>query len=123
MFHIILLLGYSSKLTLVTCPLPAALWTFISAIADHCFIPEATASLSFANLPMHYFFAFDLTLKLRSQNINYPIFNVPVLTDNKRRCPFRYKMPILLQDAHGHNFEAYSENCKKLHTMLTFCIY
>lgn len=54
-FLIGLLLGHSSKLTMVTCPLLAGLWTFIRAAADHCSLPEAAANLYFANLPIHYF--------------------------------------------------------------------
>lgn len=54
-FHIGLLLGHSSKLTLVTCPLPAGLQTFVRAGEGCCFLPGATASVSFTNLPVHYF--------------------------------------------------------------------
>lgn len=99
MFHIILLLGYSSKLTLVTCPLPAAPWTFISAIADHCFIPEATASPYFANLPMHYFFLrliwhWNSALRISITPFLMCLCSQTTNAGVSARCPFCYKMQM-----------------------------
>lgn len=54
-FNIGLLLGHSSKLTLVTCPLLAGLQTLLRAGEEHCFLPEDIANMSFTNLPMYYF--------------------------------------------------------------------
>lgn len=97
-FHIVLQLGHSSKLTLVTCPLPTALWTFISAIADHCSLPEATASLSFANLPMRYFLCsiwhWNSALRISINPFLKCLCSQTTNAGVSARCPFCYKMQV-----------------------------
>lgn len=94
-FLIGLLLGHSSKLTMVTCPLLAGLWTFIRAAADHCSLPEAAASLYFANLPIHYFLHLIWRWHSALRIFNSAKFSVPVLTDNE--CSWQCQKPTLLQ--------------------------
>lgn len=81
-FHIGPLLGDSSKLTLMMCPLLAGLWTKLVLEKNTVYYRSHSKYLFYK--PSHAFFlAFDPTLALYPLNINFPlIFSLPPSTEN-----------------------------------------
>lgn len=81
-FHIGPLLGDSSKLTLMMCPLHAGLWTSLGLEKNAVYYRSHSKHVFYK--PAHAFFlAFDPTVTLCSLNIHFPhIFFSP---DNEHR--------------------------------------